>query len=121
LLLGDTSARRDWGDARDYVRGMWLSLQQDVPRDYLFASGVLHSVQDVVEVAFAAVGLDWRMYVRQDTRLLRPAEPTNLVGDATRARTLLGWKPEIGFERLITDMTRAELTGVPAGSRDMPH
>jgi GDPmannose 4,6-dehydratase len=121
LLLGDTSARRDWGDARDYVRGMWLSLQQDVPRDYLFASGVLHSVQDVVEVAFAAVGLDWRMYVRQDTRLLRPAEPTNLVGDATRARTLLGWKPEIGFERLITDMTRAELTCVPAGSRDMPH
>jgi GDPmannose 4,6-dehydratase len=121
LLLGDTSARRDWGDARDYVRGMWLSLQQDVPRDYLFATGVLHSVQDVVEVAFAAVGLDWRMYVRQDTRLLRPAEPTNLVGDATRARTLLGWKPEIGFERLITDMTRAELTCVPAGSRDMPH
>lgn len=112
LSLGDTSARRDWGDARDYVRGMWLSLQQDIPRDYLFASGVLHSVQDVVEVAFAAVGLDWRQHVRQDPRFLRPAEPTNLVGDATRARTLLGWNPEIGFERLINEMTRAELIGI---------
>lgn len=109
LLLGDTSARRDWGDARDYVRGMWLSLQQDVPRDYLFASGVLHSVQDVVEVAFAAVGLDWRSHVRQDLRFLRPAEPTNLVGDPTRARTLLGWTPEIGFENLFREMTLSEL------------
>ncbi len=65
----------------------------------------------MVEVAFAAVGLDWRQHVRQDPRFLRPAEPTNLVGEATRARTLLGWNPEIGFERLITEMTRAELTG----------
>jgi GDPmannose 4,6-dehydratase len=116
LSLGDTSARRDWGDARDYVRGMWLSLQQDTPRDYLFASGVLHSVQDVVEVAFASVGLDWRQHVRQDPRFLRPVEPTNLVGDATRARTLLGWNPEICFEGLITEMTRAELTGGYAGA-----
>jgi GDPmannose 4,6-dehydratase len=110
LSLGDTSARRDWGDARDYVRGMWLSLQQEVSRDYIFASGVLHSVQDVVEIAFAAVGLDWRQHVRQDPRFLRPAEPTNLVGDATQAHALLGWKPEIGFEQLISEMTRAELT-----------
>jgi GDPmannose 4,6-dehydratase len=110
LSLGDTSARRDWGDARDYVRGMWLSLQQDTPRDYLFASGVLHSVQDVVEVAFASVGLDWRQHVRQDSRFMRPAEPTNLVGDASRARAILGWKPEIGFEQLITEMTSAERT-----------
>ena len=110
LSLGDTSARRDWGDARDYVRGMWLSLQQDTPRDYLFASGVLHSVQDVVEVAFASVGLDWRQHVRQDSRFMRPAEPTNLVGDASRARAILGWKPEIGFEQLITEMTCAERT-----------
>jgi GDPmannose 4,6-dehydratase len=110
LSLGDTSARRDWGDARDYVRGMWLSLQQDTPRDYLFASGVLHSVQDVVEVAFASVGLDWRQHVRQDPRFMRPAEPTNLVGDASRARAILGWKPEIGFEQLITEMTSAERT-----------
>ena len=114
LALGDTSARRDWGDARDYVRGMWLSLQQEVPRDYLFASGVLHSVQDVVEVAFASVGLDWRRHVRQDPRFLRPAEPSNLVGNAFRARELLGWMPEISFERLITEMTRAELTGIRA-------
>jgi GDPmannose 4,6-dehydratase len=110
LSLGDTSAQRDWGDARDYVRGMWLSLQQEVPRDYIFASGVLHSVQDVVEIAFASVGLKWQEHVRQDPRFLRPAEPTNLVGNASRAHTLLGWKPEIGFEQLIAEMTRAELT-----------
>jgi GDPmannose 4,6-dehydratase len=110
LSLGDTSAQRDWGDARDYVRGMWLSLQQEVPRDYVFASGVLHSVQDIVEIAFASVGLEWRQYVRQDPRFLRPAEPSNLVGNASRAHTLLGWKPEIGFEQLIAEMTRAELT-----------
>ena len=93
---------------------MWLSLQQEVPRDYLFASGVLHSVQDVVEVAFAAVGLDWRRHVRQDPRFLRPAEPSNLVGNASRAREHLGWMPEISFERLIAEMTRAELTGIRA-------
>ena len=116
LLLGDTSARRDWGDARDYVRGMWMSLQQDTPRDYVFASGVLHSVLDVVEVAFSAVGLDWRQYVHQDPRFLRPAEPTNLLGDATRARTMLGWNPDIGFNDMITEMTQAELTQGAAGA-----
>ncbi len=116
LSLGDTSSQRDWGDARDYVRGMWLSLQQDTPRDYVFASGVLHSVQDVVEVAFAAVGLDWRQHVHQDHRFLKPTEPTNLVGDASRARTLLGWNPEIGFNRMITEMTHDELTRGAAGA-----
>ena len=116
LSLGDTSARRDWGDARDYVRGMWMSLQQDTPRDYVFASGVLHSVLDVVEVAFSAVGLDWRQYVHQDPRFLRPAEPTNLLGDATRARTMLGWNPDIGFNDMITEMTQAELTQGAAGA-----
>lgn len=109
LVLGDTSGRRDWGDARDYVRGMWLSLQQEIPRDYLFATGVLHSVQDVVEVAFASVDLDWRLHLQQDPCLLRPAEPSNLVGDATRARTMLGWSPSIHFEHMITEMTQAEL------------
>jgi GDPmannose 4,6-dehydratase len=111
LLLGDTSARRDWGDARDYVKGMWLSLQHPVAQDYVFASGVLHSVQEVVETAFRAVDLDWRHYVRQDPRFMRPAEPLSLVGDATRARTVLGWDPAISFEELITQMTRAELEG----------
>lgn len=110
LALGDTSAQRDWGDARDYVRGMWMSLQQEVPRDYLFASGVLHSVQEVVEIAFASVGLDWRRHLKRDPRFLRPAEPSNLVGNAARARDFLGWRPQIGFEQLITEMTRAELT-----------
>jgi len=111
LLLGDTSARRDWGDARDYVKGMWLSLQHPVAQDYVFASGVLHSVQEVVETAFRAVDLDWRQYLRQDPRFMRPAEPLSLVGDATRARTVLGWDPAISFEELITQMTRAELEG----------
>jgi GDPmannose 4,6-dehydratase len=109
LLLGDTSARRDWGDARDYVQGMWLSLQHPVAQDYVFASGVQHSVQDVVETAFRAVDLDWREFVRQDARFMRPAEPLSLVGDASRARSVLGWNPAISFEELITQMTRAEL------------
>lgn len=109
LMLGDTTAKRDWGDARDYVRGMWLSLQHDEAQDYIFASGVLHSVQDVVETAFQSVGLDWKDYVKQDARFMRPAEPLLLVGDASRARTVLGWKPETSFEQLITEMTRAEL------------
>jgi len=111
LLLGDTTAKRDWGDARDYVRAMWLSLQQDTPRDYVFASGVLHSVQDVVEIAFSSLGLHWRNYVRQDSRYLRPAEPSSLVGDASRARLLLGWQPKIGFKEMIMEMTRRELEG----------
>jgi GDPmannose 4,6-dehydratase len=109
LLLGDTSARRDWGDARDYVQGMWLSLQHPVAQDYVFASGVQHSVQDVVETAFRAVDLDWREFVRKDARFMRPAEPLSLVGDASRARSVLGWNPAISFEELITQMTRAEL------------
>ena len=109
LLLGDTTARRDWGDAEDYVRGMWMSLQPASAQDYIFATGVLHSVQDVVETAFRAVDLDWRQYLRRDERFMRPAEPLKLVGDATRAKTVLGWAPTIDFEALITRMTLAEL------------
>jgi GDPmannose 4,6-dehydratase len=109
LLLGDTTARRDWGDAEDYVRGMWMSLQQPSAQDYIFATGVLHSVQDVVETAFRAVDLDWSQYLRRDERFMRPAEPLKLVGDATRAKTVLGWTPTIDFEALITRMTLAEL------------
>ena len=111
LVLGDTSARRDWGDARDYVRGMWLSLQHEVPQDYVFASGVLHSVQDVVEVAFRAVDLDWRQYLRQDPRFMRPAEPQRLLGNPSRARRVLGWSAATPFEELIRQMTLAELEG----------
>ncbi len=111
LLLGDTSARRDWGHTQDYVLGMWLSLQHETAQDYVFASGVLHSVQDVVETAFQAVDLDWRAHVRQDARFMRPAEPLQLVGDPSRARRVLGWTASTSFEDLIRGMTLAELEG----------
>lgn len=109
LSLGDTSARRDWGHARDYVRGMWLALRHETPDDYVFATGRLHSVQDVLETAFASVDLDWTSYVETDPHLLRPAEPMQLVGDASKARAVLGWLPEIAFTDLIREMTLAEL------------
>lgn len=109
LSLGDTSARRDWGHAREYVRGMWLALQHETPGDYVFATGQLHSVQDVLENAFAAVDLEWRSYVETDSQLLRPAEPLQLVGDANKARTVLGWASETDFGDIIREMTLAEL------------
>src|SRR5271165_5625034 len=93
LVLGDTTAERDWGHARDYVRGMWLTLQHDTPEDFVFATGQLHTVQDVVEAAFSVVGLDWKEYVKQDARFMRPAEPLRLVGNPAKARELLKWEP----------------------------
>lgn len=116
LKLGDTSARRDWGYAPDYVRGMWLALNHSEPDDYIFATGQLHSVQDVVEAAFAAVDLDWREFVRQDARLIRPTESMNLVGDARKAREVLGWVPETGFRDFIATMTRMEVAEFAATS-----
>ena len=109
LLLGDTSALRDWGHARDYVLGMWLALQAEVPDDYVFATGILHSVQDVVEAAFGAVGLDWRTYLKQDARFMRPAEPWRLVGNPAKAKTRLQWEARTTFAELIAEMTQAEL------------
>jgi GDPmannose 4,6-dehydratase len=109
LVLGDTSAKRDWGDARHYVLGMWLALQHQTPEDFVFATGELHTVQDIVEHAFAAVDLDWKDHVRVDERFMRPAESTHLVGNPTKARTLLGWTPGKPFEELIKEMTLAEL------------
>lgn len=109
LLLGDTSAKRDWGDARDFVDGMWRALQLETPEDFVFATGQLHSVQDVVEVAFDAVGLDWREHVKQDARFMRPAEPLRLLGNASKAARLLDWHPRTSFKDLITRMTEAEL------------
>lgn len=114
LRLGDTSAMRDWGDARDYVQGMWLALQHSKAADYVFATGELHSVQEVVEVAFETVGLDWTRLVVQDHRFMRPAEPTRLVGNAARARGWLGWSPKNSFRQLITEMTNAELRALEA-------
>jgi len=111
LALGDLTAERDWGDARDYVRGMWLTLQHEKPEDFVFATGVLHSVQDIVTHAFQAVGLDWKTHVRQDERFMRRAEPHRLVGNPAKARKLLHWEPENSFETLIREMTLAELEG----------
>lgn len=109
LMLGDLSAQRDWGHARDYVRGMWLAVQFDRPEDFVFATGQLHSVQDVVEKAFSAVDLDWRTYVKQDPRFMRPIEPQRLVGNADKAKRLLNWVPLVSFDELITEMTQAEV------------
>lgn len=112
LLLGDRTMRRDWGHSRDYVRGMWLMLQQPTPDDFVLATGVARSVQDVVETAFAFVGLDWRQFVKEDARFMRPAEPSNLLGNAAKARAQLGWVPEISFAQLIHEMTEAELAAL---------
>ena len=112
LQLGDTSALRDWGYAPDYVRGMWMALNHTQAEDFVFATGQLHSVQDVVETAFAAVQLDWKQFVKQDARMMRPAEPMRLVGNATKAEKVLGWKPQTQFRELITKMTEAELADV---------
>lgn len=109
LRLGDTSARRDWGEARDYVRGMWLTLQHPVPDDFVFATGTLHTVQDVIEHAFAVVGLDWQPYVRRDERLFRSQEPLELVGNPAKAERVLGWRRETDFAGLIRQMVEAEL------------
>ena len=110
LVLGSLDARRDWSYAGDSVRAMWLMLQQPQPDDYIIASGVLHSVGDLVETAFAHVGLDWRDHVRVDPAFVRgTAELYDLVGDATKARARLGWAPEVGFERLVQLLVDADL------------
>jgi GDPmannose 4,6-dehydratase len=109
LRLGNLDARRDWGFAGDYVRAMWLMLQQPEPDDYVIASGQTHSVRDLCEVAFGHVGLDWREYVKVDPQYVRPAEVDVLQGDATKARTKLGWEPEVDFATLIRMMVDADL------------
>lgn len=109
LVLGDVSAARDWGYAPDYVEGMWLSLQHKEPGNYVFATGVLHTVGDVVNAAFAAAGLTPADHIRQDQRLMRKAESTNLCGNPAKAKSILGWKPKLSFEDLIRTMTQAEL------------
>jgi GDPmannose 4,6-dehydratase len=110
LVLGDLDARRDWGYAGDYVRAMWLMLQQDAPDDYVVATGVAHSVRELVEVAFEVAGLDWERYVRVDEALVRGrAERHDLVGDATRARERLGWTPTLDFDGLVRLLVESEL------------
>ncbi len=109
LRLGNLDARRDWGYAPDYVRAMWLMLQQDEPEDYVVATGETHSVRELCEIAFGYLGLDYRDFVVQDPRFYRPAEVDLLVGDATKARTKLGWKPTVNFEELIKLMVDADM------------
>jgi GDPmannose 4,6-dehydratase len=104
LFLGNLAAKRDWGFAGDYVEAMWLMLQQDAPDDYVIATGVSHSVQELVEIAFAAAGLDWRRHVELDPRYLRPTEVDALCGDATKAQEKLGWRPRVTFEELVRRM-----------------
>ena len=109
LVLGDLAARRDWGYAGDYVRAMWLMLQHPEPGDYVVATGVSHSVEELVAHAFDAVGLDWRRHVRSETSLYRgSAELHDLVGDASKARRVLGWEPKMSFEELVRLLVEAD-------------
>ena len=109
LALGNLGAPRDWGFAGDYVRAMWLMLQQDKPDDYVVATGVSHSVQDLVETAFSHVGLDWHEHVKTDPRFLRPAEVDHLIGDSSKARAALNWAPAVDFTGLVAMMVDADL------------
>jgi GDPmannose 4,6-dehydratase len=115
LMLGNRDACRDWGFAGDYVRAMWLMMQQDAPDDYVVATGQAHSVQDLVEVAFAHAGLDWQKHVGVDPRFLRPAEVDHLIGNPAKAKAKLGWQPSVDFKGLVTMMVDADLSRLAAG------
>ena len=112
LRLGNLDAHRDWGFAGDYVMAMWLMMQQERADDYVIATGVSHSVRDLVEVAFAHAGLDWRKHVQVDPALIRPAEVEHLIGDSSKARAQLGWEPAVDFAVLIKMMVDADLDRV---------
>ncbi|PSO51926.1 MAG: GDP-mannose 4,6-dehydratase [Cyanobacteria bacterium QH_8_48_120] len=116
LYLGNLDAKRDWGYAKDYVRAMWLMLQQEQPDDYVVATGETYSVREFLEVAFKYVNLDWQDYVKFDPRYLRPAEVDLLIGDSTRTQQKLGWKPSVSFEELVALMVEADLSaiGIPS-------
>jgi GDPmannose 4,6-dehydratase len=118
LGLGNLDACRDWGFAGDYVRAMWFMLQQEKADDYVIATGVSHSVRELVESAFGYAGLDWKQYVRVDPAFLRPAEVDHLVGDSSKARRVFGWEPQVDFKRLVgmmVDADIARLSGKPVG------
>ncbi len=109
LLLGNLEAKRDWGYAKDYVEAMWLMLQQDKPDDYVIATAETHSVQEFVEMSFAEVGLDWKQYVKQDPRFMRPAEVDYLIGDYSKAKKVLGWEPKVRFKDLVKIMVQSDM------------
>jgi GDPmannose 4,6-dehydratase len=114
VALGNLDAQRDWGYAPDYVRAMWLMLQQEEPGDFVVASGETHSVRELCQVAFDQVGLNWEDYVVIDERLFRPAEVDLLIGNPTKAKTELGWAPDVGFEELVRMMVDADLAALKA-------
>jgi GDPmannose 4,6-dehydratase len=110
LVMGNLDAKRDWGYAGDYVRAMWMMLQQDEPDDYVVATGETHSIEEFLTLAFEEVGLDdWHNYVRQDPRFFRPAEVDLLIGDPSEAREKLGWVPEVDFKSLVSMMVQNDL------------
>jgi GDPmannose 4,6-dehydratase len=115
VRLGNMHARRDWGFAGDYVRAMQLMLGQDEPADYVIGTGETHSVQELVECAFSAAGLDWRDHIVTDASFIRPAEVDHLCADSSRARDELGWEPKIGFEELVAMMVDADLELLASG------
>ena len=108
VYLGNLDARRDWGYAKDYVEAMWLMLQQDCPDDYVIATGVAHSVKEFAEEAFKVVGLDWGKYVAVDEKYFRPTEVDSLIGDASKAKRILGWAPTTSFKELVEMMVKAD-------------
>jgi GDPmannose 4,6-dehydratase len=116
LKLGNLDAQRDWGFAKDYVRAMWLMLQQETPGDYVISTGETHPVRELCQIAFDQAGLNWEDHVEIDEQFFRPAEVDLLIGDAKRASEVLGWKPEVGFEELIRMMVDADLKALSPGS-----
>ena len=121
LRLGNLEARRDWGWAPDYVRAMWLMLQQDHPDDYVVATGETHSIREFCQEAFTYLGLDWEKYVVVDPRFYRPAEVDLLVGEPAKARRVLGWQPSISFQELIHRMIDADMTFLQQAGNHIPH
>jgi GDPmannose 4,6-dehydratase len=121
LSIGNMDASRDWGFAGDYVRAMWLMLQQDTPDDFVIATGRMHTVRELIEVAFARVGLRWQDHVYQDPALMRPAEVDQLLGDASKARQTLGWTPTVDFQHLVEMMVDADVERLAsAGATPQP-
>ena len=116
LVMGNLDAKRDWGFAGEYADGMWMILQQAEPQDFVLATGITHSIRELLEIAFASVGLNWHDYVQLDPKFLRPAEVDLLCGDATKAREKLGWQPRVTFEELVRMMVEADLESVQKGS-----
>jgi GDPmannose 4,6-dehydratase len=120
LRLGNMEARRDWGYAGDYVRAMWLMLQQDKPDNYVIGSGTTHSVRELCEVAFGCLDLDWEKYVVVDPKFYRPAEVDLLVSDPSKARRVLGWEPIVSFQELVQMMVDTDLEALQKAGNHMP-